>query len=101
MLCDTGVKRPGLFQTKESKERFGADTAAPESAIDPVSDLAFPLGEPAPNVPHHLAIDDDRLFQLRAVGQELLPVLGEAPGRAHRKSTRLHSSHSPTSYRVL
>src|SRR5687768_17964360 len=90
MLCDTGVKRPGLFQPKESRERFGADAAAPESAIDPVPDLAFPFGGPAPNVPDDLIIDQDRLFQLRTVGQELLPVLGELGRIARTECNHRH-----------
>ena len=51
VLCDAGVKRPDLFQPKESSDGFGSDAAAPESTIEPVPDLAFPIGGPAPNVP--------------------------------------------------
>src|SRR5262245_16749744 len=77
MRSYAGVERATLFNAKKRRERLAHNAATPKCAVDPVTDLAFPVAPETTNVSGDLAIGYDCLFQAGVVGQDFGPMLVE------------------------
>jgi hypothetical protein len=92
VLGHEGTEWPLFDFGDECGEGSRRNAPAPELAPDPVADQPLVLGDPASDVPSHLALADDRADDVRGLAAELGPMCHEGvmiPRRKRRHSRAL------------